>query len=120
MDASLLNLSYLIASVCFILALQGLSSPKHARRGIIIGALGMAIAVGATLGHPQIVKLNATPLRSECDHAASMGRVIDGGDLISIERRHDPAAAKIQFQSMPQCAVNRGRTGRQRRYRMMK
>jgi NAD(P) transhydrogenase subunit beta len=54
-DASLLNLSYLIASVCFILALQGLSSPKHARRGIIIGALGMAVAVGATLAHPQIV-----------------------------------------------------------------
>src|SRR6185295_12209668 len=55
MDASLLNLSYLIASVCFILALQGLSSPKQARRGIIIGALGMAIAVGATLVHPDIV-----------------------------------------------------------------
>ena len=55
MDASLLNLSYLIASVCFILALQGLSSPKHARRGIIIGAIGMAVAVGATLAHPKIV-----------------------------------------------------------------
>jgi NAD(P) transhydrogenase subunit beta len=54
-DASLLNLSYLIASVCFILALQGLSSPKHARRGIIIGAIGMTVAVGATLAHPKIV-----------------------------------------------------------------
>jgi len=55
MDASLLNLSYLVASVCFILALQGLSSPKHARRGIIVGAIGMTVAVAATLGHPQIV-----------------------------------------------------------------
>src|SRR5215813_8840064 len=55
LDASLMNLSYLIASVCFILALQGLSSPKHARRGIIVGAVGMAVAVVATLAHPQIV-----------------------------------------------------------------
>src|SRR4029079_9358002 len=55
MSPSLLNLSYLIASICFILALQGLSSPKHARRGIIVGAVGMAVAVGATLFHHQIV-----------------------------------------------------------------
>ena len=55
MGASLINFSYLIASVCFILALQGLSSPKHARRGIIIGIVGMTVAVGATLFHEKIV-----------------------------------------------------------------
>jgi NAD(P) transhydrogenase subunit beta len=42
-------LSYLIASVCFILALQALSSPKHARRGNAIGAFGMLVAVVGTL-----------------------------------------------------------------------
>jgi len=47
MSASLLP--YLIASVCFILALQGLSSPIHARRGNLIGAFGMLVAVVGTL-----------------------------------------------------------------------
>src|SRR3954453_11549572 len=55
MDTSFINLSYLIASVCFILALQGLSSPKFARKGIAVGIVGMAIAVTATLFHPEIV-----------------------------------------------------------------
>ena len=36
---------YLLAAVCFILALKGLSSPKGARRGNLIGAAGALIAV---------------------------------------------------------------------------
>ena len=36
---------YLVAAVCFILALKGLSSPKTARRGNLIGAAGALIAV---------------------------------------------------------------------------
>ncbi|QAY72673.1 NAD(P)(+) transhydrogenase (Re/Si-specific) subunit beta [Agromyces protaetiae] len=39
------SLLYLVAAVCFILALRGLSSPKTARRGNLIGALGALIAV---------------------------------------------------------------------------
>jgi len=46
---------YLIASVCFILALQGLSSPTHARRGNLVGAAGMLIAVVGTLLYAQIL-----------------------------------------------------------------
>ena len=42
-------ISYLIASVLFILALSGLSSPSSARRGNIFGMIGMAIAVVTTL-----------------------------------------------------------------------
>jgi NAD(P) transhydrogenase subunit beta len=42
-------LSYLVASVCFIVALQALSSPKHARQGNAIGAFGMLAAVVGTL-----------------------------------------------------------------------
>ena len=41
--------SYLVASVCFIMALQGLSSPVHARRGNLLGSFGMLLAVVATL-----------------------------------------------------------------------
>ena len=37
--------AYLVAAVCFILALKGLSSPRTARRGNGIGALGALIAV---------------------------------------------------------------------------
>jgi NAD(P) transhydrogenase subunit beta len=44
-----LTFAYLIASICFILALQGLSSPTHARRGNAIGAFGMLVAVVGTL-----------------------------------------------------------------------
>ncbi|HZK05488.1 MAG TPA: NAD(P)(+) transhydrogenase (Re/Si-specific) subunit beta [Actinomycetaceae bacterium] len=36
---------YLIAAVCFILALKGLSHPRTARRGNLIGAAGAALAV---------------------------------------------------------------------------
>ncbi len=40
---------YLIASICFILALKGLSHPTTARRGNVLGIIGMAIAVLVTL-----------------------------------------------------------------------
>ncbi len=42
-------LAYLIAGVCFILALRGLSGPESSRRGNRIGMIGMAIAVLTTL-----------------------------------------------------------------------
>lgn len=43
---------YLVAAVCFILALKGLASPVSARRGNLLGMIGMALAVGATLAIP--------------------------------------------------------------------
>ena len=42
-------LVYLISGVLFILALRGLSSPESARRGNLLGMLGMALAVVTTL-----------------------------------------------------------------------
>ena len=44
-----IDLSYLIASICFIIGLKLLSSPATARRGNQIAAAGMALAVVATL-----------------------------------------------------------------------
>ena len=38
------QLGYLAAAVCFIVALKGLSSPKTARRGNLIGAAGAVLA----------------------------------------------------------------------------
>ena len=42
-------LAYLIAGVCFILALRGLSSPESSQRGNRLGMIGMTIAVVTTL-----------------------------------------------------------------------
>jgi NAD(P) transhydrogenase subunit beta len=49
MSANLVALSYLVASVLFILALKGLSSPTSARRGNSFGIAGMTLAVLITL-----------------------------------------------------------------------
>ena len=48
-DPDVIGLFYLVAIVCFILALRFLSSPKHARRGNWVGGLGMLVAIGTTL-----------------------------------------------------------------------
>jgi H+-translocating NAD(P) transhydrogenase subunit beta len=50
-------LFYLVASVCFILALRGLSSPQTARAGNYYGIAGMVIAIGTTLASPHVVSL---------------------------------------------------------------
>jgi NAD(P) transhydrogenase subunit beta len=39
---------YLVAAVCFIMALRGLSHPESAQKGVIYGMAGMALAVGVT------------------------------------------------------------------------
>jgi NAD(P) transhydrogenase subunit beta len=49
------NLLYLIPMASFILALRFLSSPRHARRGNQIGALGMFVAVVVTLLKKDVV-----------------------------------------------------------------
>lgn len=47
-------LAYLVSAVCFILALKGLSSPKSARQGNLLGILGMVIAIVTTFKQPAI------------------------------------------------------------------
>lgn len=49
MNPNLVNAAYLVASVLFILGLKGLTSPRTAPRGNMLGALGMLTAVAATL-----------------------------------------------------------------------
>src|SRR5206468_10274360 len=55
MSESLSALLYLVASVCFIMALRGLSSPDTARAGNLYGIVGMVIAVVTTLAAPEVV-----------------------------------------------------------------
>ncbi|MFM9997529.1 MAG: NAD(P)(+) transhydrogenase (Re/Si-specific) subunit beta, partial [Burkholderiaceae bacterium] len=48
MSVNLVTLLYLVASVCFIQALKGLSHPTTSIRGNLFGMLGMAIAILTT------------------------------------------------------------------------
>ena len=47
-----IELIYLICAVSFIVALMGLSAPKWARQGNLVGAAGMAVAVATTFAFP--------------------------------------------------------------------
>ncbi len=49
MSSNLAALGYLIAAVCFILALRGLSSPASSRQGNRFGMIGMTIAILVSL-----------------------------------------------------------------------
>jgi NAD(P) transhydrogenase subunit beta len=49
-----MNLAYLVAAILFILAFKLLSHPRSAKRGNLLGALGMLIAIVATLGHEHV------------------------------------------------------------------
>ena len=60
MSMNLVTLLYLVASVCFIQALKGLSHPTTSIRGNIFGMVGMTLAVLTTAA--LIVQLAGSPL----------------------------------------------------------
>lgn len=55
MSADWTGFAYLVAAVCFIMALRGLSSPTSARQGNVMGIIGMIIAVTTTLLDPEVI-----------------------------------------------------------------
>ena len=55
--ADTIEVLYLVSAVCFIVALKGLSSPRGARMGNLIGAAGMVLAVGVTFATPGLHRL---------------------------------------------------------------
>jgi NAD(P) transhydrogenase subunit beta len=54
MSANLATVSYIGATILFILSLGGLSHPETSRRGNLYGMIGMAIAVIATVFGPRV------------------------------------------------------------------
>src|SRR4051794_33620849 len=98
-------LAYLVAGVCFILALRGLSGPESSRRGNRLGMIGMAIAVLTTLAthEPMIgprptIFLGLPAFETVADWAAIgeifLAMLIGGGiGLVT--------ARKIQMTAMP-------------------
>ena len=85
MSAELTGLAYLVAAICFIMALRGLSSPETARRGNLTGMVGMAIAILTTLASPGVLSLGLI----------LAGIVIGGAIGTAI-------ALKIQMTALPQ------------------
>ena len=49
-----IEVAYIFSAACFVLALKWLSAVPTARRGVITGVIGMALAVGGTLLRPEI------------------------------------------------------------------
>ncbi|MDR0770076.1 MAG: NAD(P)(+) transhydrogenase (Re/Si-specific) subunit beta [Burkholderiales bacterium] len=87
MSANLAVLCYLVASVCFILALKGLSHPSTARRGNVFGITGMAIAVAVTF----IVVFEATG-----NVAGILAGIVIGGGIGTV------IARRVQMTQMPE------------------
>ena len=85
MDQNLATLLYLTASVCFILALRGLSHPETSRRGNRLGMIGMAIAVAITLA-----------MLPEIDFVLILAGVLVGGSIGTA------IALKIKMTALPQ------------------
>jgi NAD(P) transhydrogenase subunit beta len=85
MSADLVNIVYLIAASLFVLGLKGLSHPRTAVRGNMLGALGMFIAVVTTLINQQIIGFEAI-----------VGGLILGGVIGGIW------AVKVPMTGMPQ------------------
>jgi NAD(P) transhydrogenase subunit beta len=56
MSPTLLTVSYLAATILFVLSLGGLSNPETSRRGNLYGMIGMTIAVLATVLGPHVTK----------------------------------------------------------------
>ncbi|HTH16441.1 MAG TPA: Re/Si-specific NAD(P)(+) transhydrogenase subunit beta [Magnetospirillum sp.] len=54
MSFGLVTVSYIGAAILFILSLGGLSNPETSRRGNVLGMIGMALAVAATVLGPQV------------------------------------------------------------------
>jgi NAD(P) transhydrogenase subunit beta len=53
--STFIQVSYLAASICFILGLRSLTKPDKARRGVQLAAMGMLLAVVGTLANHEIV-----------------------------------------------------------------
>jgi len=62
MSASLVTVSYIGATILFVLSLGGLSNPETAKRGNWYGIVGMAIAVLATVFGARVVGAGEIPI----------------------------------------------------------
>ena len=79
------QIGYLVAAICFILALKGLSSPRTARVGNLIGAAGAVLAV--------VVVLTSADL----ENVGAILGAIAVGTAVGV-----PVARRVRMTAMPQ------------------
>jgi H+-translocating NAD(P) transhydrogenase subunit beta len=91
MSMNLVTLLYLIASVCFIQALKGLSHPTTSLRGNLFGMIGMTIAILTTAA--LIVKLSG---------GAGQGMVYVLGGLLVGGAAGTIMAKRVEMTKMPE------------------
>ncbi|MDX1388843.1 MAG: NAD(P)(+) transhydrogenase (Re/Si-specific) subunit beta, partial [Acidobacteriota bacterium] len=92
MPTWVINLAYLFASALFIFGLKGLTHPRTAVRGNLLGATGMLIAIVVTLADPRLVGLDEPIL----GFGTILGAMVVGALVGSV------LALKIQMTGMPQ------------------
>ncbi len=83
--SSLAGYAYLIAAICFIMALRGLSSPETARQGNLYGIVGMVIAVLTTIATPGVMS-----------YGLILSGIVVGGAIGTV------IALRIEMTSLPQ------------------
>jgi NAD(P) transhydrogenase subunit beta len=79
-----INLGYLIASVLFIFGIKGLTHPRTAVRGNMLGAMGMLMAILVTL------------MAKGLDFGMILGGIVVGGAIGAV------AALRVQMTAMPE------------------
>ena len=94
LSMNLVTMLYLIASVCFIQALKGLSHPSTARRGNAFGMIGMAIAVVTTIA--LIVKLKTEASGSGLGYGLVIFGIVVGGSIGAF------LAKRVEMTKMPE------------------
>jgi NAD(P) transhydrogenase subunit beta len=94
MSMNLVTLLYLLASVCFIQALKGLSHPAGARRGNAFGMVGMTIAVVTTIA--LIVRLKTEASGSSLGYGLVIIGVLVGGGIGAT------LAKRVEMTKMPE------------------
>ena len=94
MSLNLVVMLYLIASVCFIQALKGLSHPSTARRGNTFGMVGMAIAVVTTIA--MMLSLKSHLASSGIGLYLVVGGVVVGGAIGAF------LAKRVEMTKMPE------------------
>jgi NAD(P) transhydrogenase subunit beta len=73
MTSSLSTISYIGATILFILCLGGLSNPETSRRGNLYGMIGMTIAVLATVFGTQVTGAGLPYIFAAMAVGAAMG-----------------------------------------------
>ena len=84
MDPRLVQLAYLLAAVLFILGLKGLTRPRTAVRGNLLGACGLLVAVVVTL------------FQAGLDYRLIVGGLVVGATIGAV------FAIRVQMTAMPQ------------------